>query len=73
MQYVLKNEIIWFYDVGVLKNPIDYGEDGLLKQTYSKFLTTTLNKKNQTIDIYQNMNYYVNEWLKYAKEKGIVK
>jgi hypothetical protein len=73
-QYLLKNEVIWFYDVGDIRYTSAGKEDvELLKDIYTNFISKNLNKKEQTFDIYSNINYYVNQWIKYAKENNIIK
>lgn len=73
-QFILKNEIIWFYDNGILKDD-DSKEtgDGMLKSTYKKFLTLKVKKTQQTNFIYSNMNCLMNNWIQYAINSNIIK
>jgi len=72
VQHVVKDEIVWFYDVGKLKNTEEYGADGLLKTTYTKFLTRKIDKVSQAVDIRSKLNLYINEWIKYATDSKII-
>lgn len=72
-QYILKNEIIWFYDTGILRNMEEYGGYGSLKQMYLKFIKKTTNKKTESIDTNNKMQYYIDNWIKYAKNSNIIK
>lgn len=73
-QYILKNEVIWFYDTGVLKDTVKKANgEGLLKSVYTKFLVKKMDKTEQTLDIYNNMNININRWIQYANKKGIIK
>jgi len=71
-QYVLKNQVIWFEDVGCWKNETEYGGDGKPKTSYRKFLSTKLSRKNQRAGIEQNMSYYINNWVEYAKNTKLI-
>lgn len=73
-QFILKNEIIWFYDNGILRDE-DSKEsgDGILKSTYKKFLTKKIKKNDQTNFIYSNINFYLNKWVEYAINSNIIK
>ena len=73
-QFILKNEIIWFYDNGILRDD-DSKEtgDGMLKSTYKKFLTLKVKKTQQTNFIYSNMNCLMNNWMQYAINSNIIK
>jgi hypothetical protein len=72
-QYVLENQLIWFYDVGCLRNFEEYGGDGQLKLLYKKFLTLKLGRQEQRAYIDKNLNLYLNQWVEYAKNKNIIK
>lgn len=71
-QYKIKNSLIWFYDTGCLRNLEEYGTDGQLKLSIKKFLSIKKDRKSQRVDIDSNMNLYLNEWFKYAKENKII-
>jgi hypothetical protein len=70
-QYVLENQVIWFNDVGCLRNFEEYGGDGQLKLLYKKFLTLKLGRQEQRMYIDKNMTLYLNQWFEYAKQKQI--
>ena len=72
-QYILENQVIWFYDVGCLRNFEEYGGDGQLKLLYKKFLTLKLGRQEQRAYIDKNLNLYLNQWVEYAKNKNIIK
>jgi hypothetical protein len=72
-QYVLKNELIWFYDSGCLSDIVnDCSGEGALKSTYTKFLKKKINRNQQTLNIYQDMKKNVDNWLNLAKNNGII-
>jgi len=62
-QYVLENQIIWFYDTGCLRNYQDYGGDGQLKVLYKNFLTLKLDRHKQRAQIENNMPKYIQSWI----------
>lgn len=70
-QYVIKNQVIWFYDSGCLSNKEEYGTDGQLKLSIKKFLNIKKDRNSQRVDINSNMVTYLNQWVKYAKENNI--
>jgi hypothetical protein len=72
-QYVLENQLIWFYDVGCLRNFKEYGDDGQLKMLYKNFLSLKLGRQEQRSDIDTNLNKYLSQWIEYAKNKNIIK
>lgn len=72
-QYVLENQVIWFQDTGCWKNEEEYGGDGKLRLVYKKFLSLKLGRKEQRTHIDQNINYYLNNWIEYAKQNNIIK
>jgi hypothetical protein len=72
-QYILENQVIWFYDVGCLRNFEEYGGDGQLKLLYKNFLTLKLGRQEQRAYIDKNLNQYLNQWIKYANDNGITK
>jgi hypothetical protein len=71
-QYVLENQVIWFYDVGCLRNFKEYGGDGQLKTLYKKFISLKVGRQEQRAYIESNMNYYLHKWVEYAKQKNIL-
>jgi hypothetical protein len=72
-QYVLENQVIWFNDVGCLRNFEDYGGDGQLKMLYKNFLPLKLGRQEQRLYIDKNLNKYLTDWIKYAQENNIIK
>ena len=60
-QYVLRNNVIWFYDVGKLKSPTGFNTEGQLKHTMKKYLTLKTNNDNQRANFEKNMNKYLKE------------
>lgn len=70
-QYVIKNQVIWFYDTGNLSNKEEYGTDGQLKLSIKKFLDIKKDRNSQRVDIQSNIGTYMNEWIEYAKKEGI--
>jgi len=72
-QYVLENQVIWFSDTGCLKNDEEYGGDGKLKLLYKDFLTLKLGRQEQRSDIDNNLAFYINKWIEYAKQNNILK
>jgi hypothetical protein len=72
-QYVLENQVIWFYDVGCLRNFEEYGGDGKFKTLYKNFLSLKLGRQEQRLYIDKNLGRYVNEWIEYAKQNNILK
>ena len=71
-EYVLENQLIWFYDTGVLKNEIEYGGHGRLKTSYEKFISLKMNSNIQRAKIEQNLQEYLLRWVKYAKSNNII-
>jgi len=71
-QYVLENQVIWFSDTGCLRNFEEYGGDGQLKTLYKEFLTVKLGRQEQRSDIDNNLAFYINKWIEYAKSKNIL-
>jgi hypothetical protein len=71
-QHILKNQIIWFSDTGCLKNDEEYGGDGKLKLLYKEFIPLKLGRQEQRSDIDNNLAFYVNKWIEYAKSKNIL-
>ncbi len=71
-QYILRNQVTWFSDTGCLKNDEEYGGDGKLKLLYKKFLTVKMGRQEQRSDIDNNLAFYVNKWVEYAKQNGIL-
>ena len=61
-QYLLKNEVIWFYETGTLKNKEVYGTDGQFKMLYQNYLELKLGKSEQRSYIEDNMEQYLHEW-----------
>jgi hypothetical protein len=72
-QYVLENQVVWFYDVGCLRNFQEYGGDGQLKTLYKNFISLKLGRHEQRVYIEQNLNQYLHNWIEYAKENKIIK
>ena len=71
-QYLLENQVIWFNDVGCLRNMVDYGDDGQYKLLYKDFLSLKVGRQEQRSYIDQNLKYYLNKWVEYAKQKNII-
>ena len=71
-QYILENQVIWFYDSGDLKGPDLHLNDGVMKRTYKNFIKTNINKNEQRNFIEQNLNFYINKWIQYAKDNNII-
>ena len=71
-QYLLENQVIWFNDVGCLRNMVDYGDDGQYKLLYKQFLSLKVGRQEQRSHIDQNLNLYLNKWVEYAKLKNII-
>lgn len=71
-QYILENQVIWFYDVGCLRNFEEYGGDGKFKTLYKNFLSLKLGRQEQRLYIDKNLNSYLNKWVEYAKQKQII-
>jgi hypothetical protein len=73
-QYLLKNEVIWFYDTGcMIENTDAYAHDvGALKKTYLKFIVKRSEITTQAASIYKNINTYVNRWMETAKKEKII-
>jgi hypothetical protein len=61
-QYVLQNQLMWFYDVGDLKNKNEYGGEGTLKTVYNDLIVKKLDRKSQRVDIESNLNQLVQKW-----------
>ena len=73
-QYVIKNEVIYFYDNGILSDTErGYNGDGLFKSTYKKFLCEQITKTQQTNNIYKSINRYMNDWANRASKEGIIR
>ena len=68
-QYVLQNQLIWFYDTGDLANPT-YGWDGALKTVYDDLIIKKLDRKSQRANIESNLNQLVQNWVDTFKEKS---
>jgi len=71
-QYLLENQVIWFYDVGCLKNIQDSNGDGQLKMIYKNQLSIKLGRHIQRTDIDTNLGEYLQKWINYAKQKNII-
>ena len=71
-QYNIKNSLIWFYDVGCLRNLDEYGTDGQLKLVYKNFISLKKDRKSQRVDIDSNLEGYLRDWYQYAKQNGIL-
>ena len=71
-QYVLENQVIWFYDVGCLQNFEEYGGDGQLKSLYKNFLPLKVEKRELRAYIDKNLNQYLKNWFEYAKQNQII-
>jgi len=71
-QYVLKNNIIWFYDVGSLKDPDKFGTDGVLKEGVKKFLTLKIDRGKQRQNIEDRFQQDLQNWIEYAKLNKII-
>lgn len=71
-QYLLQNQIMWFYDSGDLRNKEVYEGDGSLKLTYKKFLKINGHRHNQRGIIENNLNSILNNWFKYASQNKII-
>jgi hypothetical protein len=71
-QYLLENQVIWFYDVGCLKNTQDPNGDGQLKMIYKNQLSIKLGRHIQRTDIDTNLREYLQKWINYAKQKNII-
>lgn len=72
-QYVLKNELIWFYDSGCLSDIVhEVSGEGLLKSTYTKFLKKKINRSEQTVNIYSDMNKNLKNWIDNARKTGLI-
>ena len=61
-QYVLQNQLMWFYDVGDLRNKDEYGGEGALKTVYNDLIVKKLDRKSQRVDIETNLNQLVQKW-----------
>lgn len=61
-QYVLQNQLMWFYDVGDLKNKDEYGGEGALKTVYNDLIVKKLDRKSQRVDIESNLSQLVQKW-----------
>jgi hypothetical protein len=72
-QYTLENQIIWFSDTGCLRNFEEYGGDGQLKTLYKDFLPLKLGRQEQRSHIDQNLNHYLNEWIKSSIKTQTIK
>ena len=68
-QYIIKNQIVWFYDAGSFKHAIDYGGDGKLKTVYDKYIVKKLGRQLQREPIDTNMQQLLVDWLKYYKKE----
>lgn len=71
-EYVLTNQLIWFYDVGSLRNFQSYGCDGQLKSFYKKFLSLKLDRTQQKVNIEKNLTNHIIDWHNYAIENKII-
>lgn len=71
-EYLLENQLIWFYDTGVLKNDIEYGGYGKLKTSYKKFIKTKIDANKQRAEIEKNIGEYLTRWVSYAKQNKIL-
>lgn len=71
-EYVLTNQLIWFYDVGSLRNFESYGGDGQLKSFYKKFLSLKLDRTQQKVNIEKNLTNHIIDWHNYAIENKII-
>jgi hypothetical protein len=72
-QYLLENIIIWFYDVGNLRNLDNPGGDGQLKEIYKKYVSIIEDNERhvQRKLVDNNLQYYIDNWIKYAIENKI--
>lgn len=71
-EYVLTNQLIWFYDVGNIRNFENYGKDGQLKLFYKKQLSLKLDRTEQRANIENNFNAHIKNWHNYAIENKII-
>jgi hypothetical protein len=71
-EYVLTNQVIWFYDVGSIRNFENYGGDGQLKSFYKKQLSLKLDRTEQKVNIEKNFNNHIKNWHNYAIENKII-
>lgn len=71
-EYLLENQLIWFYDTGVLKNDLEYGGHGKLKTLYKNFLSLKTDANKQRANIESNLNEYLTRWVQYAKQQKII-
>lgn len=70
-QYLLENQIMWFYDSGDIKNKNE--DDGQLKSVYKKFIKTKGHRHQQRKLIEDNLNVLLNNWIKHAINSNIIK
>jgi len=71
-QYILENQVVWFYDTGCLRNMEEKNGDGQLKTLYKDMLTLKLGRHEQRAQIDSNINKYIAEWIEYAKQTKII-
>jgi hypothetical protein len=64
-QYIIKNQVIWFYDTGELRNEIEYGGAGKLKTVYQKYICKKLNRSIQRVPFDTNLVDYCKKWIYY--------
>ena len=72
-QYLLKNEIVWFYDVGCLQDfSYKINGEGALKTVYKNLLVKNVDKPTQIKKIHNDMRLNLNKWIEYAKRTEII-
>jgi hypothetical protein len=72
-QHILKNQVIWFKDVGCWQNENEYGGHGKIRLIYKDFLKLKLGRQEQRMYIDDNLPKYLTQWVEYAKDKNIIK
>jgi hypothetical protein len=64
-EYVLANQVVWFYDSGTLRNENEYGGSGKLKTVYNRYIIKKMNRDMQRVTINSNRNQLLQDWITY--------